>query len=100
MAIPLEKFCEPDIIGVSKTDQFNFKKKGIKPIMKNPAIFYGGIVLAIVGIALGVFFLIPNIPHVIADSNMHWKHAALFFGLAVVGIIGALVARPKAAEYR
>ena len=65
--------------------------------MKNPAIFYGGIVLAIVGIALGVFFLIPGINHVIADSNMHIKHAILSFGLAALGIIGALVARPKAA---
>jgi hypothetical protein len=66
-------------------------------ILKNPAIFYGGIVLAIVGIALGVFFLIPGINHVIADSSMHIKHAILCFGLAVIGIIGALVARPKAA---
>jgi len=65
--------------------------------MKNPAIFYGGIVLAIVGIALGIFFLIPGINHVIADNTMHIKHAILFFGLAVIGIIGALVARPKAA---
>jgi hypothetical protein len=65
--------------------------------MKNPAIFYGGIVLAIVGIALGVFFLIPGINHVITDSSMHIKHALLCFGLAVIGIIGALVARPKAA---
>jgi hypothetical protein len=63
--------------------------------MKNPAIFYGGIVLAIVGIALGVFFLIPGINHIIADSQMHIKHAILFFGLAVIGIIGALVARPS-----
>ncbi|HYX49821.1 MAG TPA: hypothetical protein VE843_08770 [Ktedonobacteraceae bacterium] len=65
--------------------------------MKNPAIFYGGIVLAIVGIALGIFFLIPGINHVITDSNMHIKHAILFFCLAVLGILGALVARPKAA---
>ncbi len=53
--------------------------------------------LAIVGIALGVFFLIPGINHVIADNNMHIKHALLSFGLAVIGIIGALVTRPKAA---
>ena len=58
--------------------------------MKNPAIFYGAIVLAIVGIALGVFFLIPGIPHIIADSSYHVKHAILFFGLGVVGIIGAV----------
>jgi len=64
--------------------------------MKNPALFFGAILLAIIGVALGVFFLIPGVPHVIADSHMHYKHAALFFGLAVVGIIAALVARPKA----
>jgi hypothetical protein len=65
--------------------------------MKNPAVFYGGIALAIVGIVLGVFFLIPGINHIIADSNMHIKHAILFFGLAIIGILGMLVARPKAA---
>ncbi len=53
--------------------------------------------LAIVGIALGIFFLIPGINHVITNSDMHVKHAMLFFGLGVIGIIGALVARPKAA---
>ena len=70
-------------------------KKGIEDIMKNPAIFYGGIILAIVGIALGIFFLIPGINHVIADNQMHIKHALLFFGLGIIGIIGALVSRPK-----
>jgi fumarate reductase subunit D len=69
----------------------------VEYILKNPAIFYGGIVLAIVGIALGIFFLIPGINHVITDSSMHIKHAILCFGLAVIGIVGALVARPKAA---
>jgi hypothetical protein len=65
--------------------------------MKNPALFFGAILLAILGVALGVFFLIPNIPHVIADSAVHVKHAILFFGLGVVGIIAALVTRPKMA---
>jgi hypothetical protein len=65
--------------------------------MKNPALFYGAIALAIVGIALGVFFLIPNIPHVITDSHVHIKHGILFFGLGIVGILGALVTRPRAA---
>ena len=64
--------------------------------MKNPALFFGAILVAIIGVALGVFFLIPGVPHVIADSHMHIKHATLFFCLAVVGIIAALVARPKA----
>ncbi|HZS77174.1 MAG TPA: hypothetical protein VFA41_11230 [Ktedonobacteraceae bacterium] len=63
--------------------------------MKNPGLFFGGIVVAIIGLALGVFFLVPNVPHIIADSNMHLKHAIAFFCLAVVGIIAALVSRPK-----
>jgi len=62
----------------------------------NPALFYGGILVAIVGLVLGAFFLVPNINHVIADSNMHWKHAIAFFALGVIGIIAALVTRPKA----
>jgi hypothetical protein len=68
--------------------------------MKNPALFYLGILVAIVGVALGVFFLIPNIPHIIADSNVHVKHAIAFFGLAVVGILIALVNRPRASVTR
>lgn len=65
--------------------------------MKNPALFYGGIVLALAGIALGIFFLIPGVPHIITDSNPHIKHAIAFFSLAIVGILAALVTRPRAA---
>jgi hypothetical protein len=63
---------------------------------RNPALFYGAILVAIVGLALGAFFLVPNINHLIADSNMHPKHAIAFFALGVIGIIAALVTRPKA----
>ena len=64
--------------------------------MKNPAIFFLGILVAIIGVALGAFFLVPNVNHIIADSQMHWKHAIAFFALAVVGILIALVNRPRA----
>lgn len=63
--------------------------------MKNPALFYGGIALALVGIILGIFFLIPGIPHIVTDSAMHIKHALVGFALAVVGILAALVNRPR-----
>lgn len=65
--------------------------------MKNPALFFGGIIVAIVFIALGIFFLVPNIPHVIADNAPHTKHAIACFVIAVLGILAALVGRPKAA---
>ena len=64
--------------------------------MKNPALFFGGIVLVILGIALGVFFLVPGVNHIIADSQQHIKHAIAFFALAVLGILVTLVNRPKA----
>ena len=66
--------------------------------MNNSALFFGAILVAIVGIALGVFFLVPGVNHIIADSSLHWKHATAFFALGVLGIIAALVTRPKAAS--
>ena len=65
--------------------------------MKNPAMFFGGIVLAILGIALGAFFLVPGVHHIIAESSAHLKHAIACFALAALGIIVTLVNRPKAA---
>jgi uncharacterized membrane protein len=70
--------------------------------MKNPAIFYLGILVAIIGVALAVFFLIPNVNHVITDAQPqpHIKHAIAFFALAVVGILISLVNRPKSSLSR
>ncbi len=65
--------------------------------MKNPALFFGGIILMILGIALGIFFLVPNIPHIITSNTSHSKHAIACFVLAALGILVALVNRPKAA---
>lgn len=65
--------------------------------MKNPALFFGGILLALLGIALGIFFLVPGVNHIIADSSAHIKHATGSFVLGVLGVIVALVNRPKAA---
>lgn len=65
--------------------------------MKNPALFWGGIVVLLLGIALGIFFLIPGINHVIADSSTHVKHATACFVIAILGLIVTLVNRPKAA---
>ncbi len=68
--------------------------------MRNPALFYGALAVAVIGILLGVYYIIPGVWHPLTFSGLatsaHYKHAALFFVLGVIGIVGALVTRPKA----
>ena len=64
--------------------------------MNKQTLFWCGILLFVVGIAAGIFFLIPGIPHLIADSHTHVKHALAFFILGVLGVLAAVVNRPQA----
>ncbi|HEU5227013.1 MAG TPA: hypothetical protein VFU49_04305 [Ktedonobacteraceae bacterium] len=67
--------------------------------MKNPVVFYGAIVVAILSLALAVYYVIPGYSHILVSGNptaMHLKHVLLFAGIAVLGVIAALVTRPKA----
>ncbi|HEY4033587.1 MAG TPA: hypothetical protein VGL94_06435 [Ktedonobacteraceae bacterium] len=66
----------------------------------NSSVFFGAIVVAIICIALAVFYATPGINHPLASAPAtasHWKHVALFAALTVLCIIGALVTRPKPA---
>jgi cobalamin biosynthesis protein CobD/CbiB len=48
-------------------------------------------ILAAVAVLLGVYYLIPNVYHVLAEPNpmdMHVKHAIAFFAVAVVLLLG------------
>lgn len=68
--------------------------------LKNPAVFYGAIIVAVIALALAIYYVIPGINHVLVSGNptaMHLKHVALFGVIAVLGVVAALVARPKAA---
>ena len=68
--------------------------------MKNPAVFYGAIVVAVISLLLGIYYAIPGVYHV-ATSGSHPAihpqpaHIALFVALAVVAVLAALVTRPK-----
>ena len=64
--------------------------------MNKQTLFCGGILLFLVGVATGIFFLIPGIPHIIADSSMHIKHAIAAFAIGVLGILASIVNRPRA----
>jgi len=68
--------------------------------LKNPAVFYGAIIVAVIALALAIYYVIPGVNHVFVSGNptaMHLKHVALFGAIFVVCLIGALVTRPKAA---
>ena len=71
--------------------------------MKNPALFVGAIVVAVIALGLGVFYLIPNVYHPLTSGKVpamdpQPTHAIVFFVLAVLLVIVALVTRPKAAS--
>ena len=69
-------------------------------VKNKSSIFIGAIIVAIICIALAVFYAIPGINHPLTSAPAtasHWKHVALFAALAVLCVIGALVTRPKKA---
>ncbi len=54
-------------------------------------------------VLLGIYYLIPGIYHPLTfeglPTDTHWKHALLFFGLAVIGLIATrFVVGGKAAK--
>ena len=77
--------------------------------MKNSALFYGAIGVAIVAILLGVYYFTPGIYHPFVllsrptqfinnptvNNAAHHRYSAVFFGLAVVFLIAAFLTRPK-----
>ena len=68
--------------------------------MKNPALFYGAIGVAVISLALGIYYAIPGVYHVLTSGSHppmdpQPSHVLLFLGIAVVCVIAALVTRPK-----
>ena len=62
-------------------------------------LFYGAIVVAIVAIAIAIYYAVPGINHILVSGNptaFHVKHVVAFSILAIIGILGALVNRPRA----
>ncbi len=75
--------------------------------MRSPVLFYIGIAIAVIGLAVGVYYLIPGIHHAVlftlskagtvAASDIRPLHAVVGFVIMVIGLIIAFVARPKKA---
>ena len=68
--------------------------------MKNPALFYGAIVVAVISLALGIYYAVPGVYHVLTSGSHpamepQPSHVVLFIVIAVVCIVAALVTRPR-----
>ena len=68
--------------------------------MKNPALFYGAIVVAVISLALGIYYAVPGVYHVLTSGSHpamepQPSHVVLFIGITVVCILAALVTRPR-----
>ena len=66
--------------------------------MKNPVLFYGAILVAVVALILAVYYIIPGIYHPLTTTPplaSHPTHAVAFFLLAIIGVVAVLVNRPK-----
>jgi hypothetical protein len=67
---------------------------------KNPAVFYGAIVVAVLAILGAIYYALPGYSHILVTHDplaRHVTHTAAFVALAVICIVAALVTRPKAA---
>lgn len=67
---------------------------------KNPALFFGGIGVAIIAIALSVYYIIPGYSHILVThdpTSAHLSHAVLFAAIALISILAAAVSRPRRA---
>ena len=73
--------------------------------MKSPVVFFGAIAVAVVALALAIYYSIPGIHHVATfgshpANEIQPAHIALFAVIAVLGVLAALITRPKASVRR
>ncbi len=72
--------------------------------MRNIGTFIIVILLAIACAGIGVYYLIPGIPHILIFSvsgnpyAYHLKHALVFFGLAVLALLAVRYVMPLPPE--
>jgi hypothetical protein len=68
--------------------------------MKNPAIFFGSIAVAVIALVLAIYYAIPGVYHVAVSGRVpandpQPSHIALFVAITFISVIAALVTRPK-----
>lgn len=70
--------------------------------MNRQTLFFVALAVIVLGILLGVYYLIPGVYHPMLNPQYsisplfpHRKYAVVGFGIAVIGIIAAFVLRPQ-----
>ena len=65
----------------------------------NPTVFIGALVIALLSIALAIYYIVPLNSHILVSgtAGSHYKPALVFGALAILCIIVALITRPKRA---
>ncbi len=79
---------------------------------KHPTLFRIAMIVAIIMLVLGVYYLIPHIWHPyillhpfmainnpLINNNAHKKYTAIFFAIAVLALLYAYLVRPKGIRY-
>ena len=71
--------------------------------MSKSTLFYGAIIIAVIALALAIYYIVPGVYHPFTFSgtptDSHKTHAIAFFILCVLLVIVALVNRPKPNTY-
>jgi uncharacterized membrane protein HdeD (DUF308 family) len=73
--------------------------------MRSPIVFYIALAIAVIGLAVGVYYLIPGLSHVLifsfnkgtSKTDIRPLHAVAGFVVLVVGLVLAFFTRPKKA---
>jgi uncharacterized membrane protein HdeD (DUF308 family) len=66
--------------------------------MKGSTLFWAAIILAVICVLVGVYYLIPGVYHILSfhsPNDPQSKHAILFFALAVVLLIASRFTRTR-----
>ncbi len=69
--------------------------------MRNPTVFFGAIVIAVIAALVAIYYAIPGVNHVLISGDVpavdpQPKHIILFAAIAAVCVVAALVTRPRA----
>ncbi len=69
--------------------------------MNKQVLFIGAIIVAVISLALAIYYAVPGIHHVATfgshpANEMQPSHIVLFAAITVICVVAALITRPRA----